>query len=170
MIDIDPTRASGVNATDEEKEYAKEVSNKVYKFLRDNGFHAPVCADSANGYHILLRIQMLNNEESQQLIQTFLKVLDMLFSTDKAKVDVTNFNASRICKLYGTFSRKGSNTKERPQRESKFVRIPEEIKPTEKVYFEKIAALYPVTEESQSVNSPQYGQIFDLSDFLAKTI
>lgn len=168
LIDIDPTRASGVNATDEEKEYAKEVSNKVYKFLRDNGFHAPVCADSANGYHILLRIQMLNNEESQQLIQTFLKVLDMLFSTDKAKVDVTNFNASRICKLYGTFSRKGSNTKERPQRESKFVRIPEEIKPTEKVYFEKIAALYPVTEESQSVNSPKYGQIFDLSDFLAK--
>ena len=43
LIDIDPTRASGVNATDEEKEYAKEVSNKVYKFLRDNGSTPCLC-------------------------------------------------------------------------------------------------------------------------------
>lgn len=123
-------KPSDTNSTDEEKESAKPVVNNVFKFLRDEGFNEPVICDSANGYHLLYHCAMINNSTNTETIKDFLQVLDMLFSNEKVKIDTSTFNASRICKLYGCISRKGSNTKERPQRESKILRVPSEIKST----------------------------------------
>ena len=167
LIDVDCEKPSDTNSSDEEKKLAQDVVNKVYTFLRDEGFEEPVICDSANGYHLLYKQNMVANAENTETMKTFLRVLDMYFSTDKVKIDCSTFNNSRICKLYGTYSRKGYNTPERPQRESKIVRVPEHLKATPNEYFIKVASYAPVPEKrdrSNNYSSPN----FDLDDFLSR--
>jgi len=167
LIDIDAKKPSDTNSTDEEKEMAKEVVNNVFKFLRDEGFEKPVVCDSGNGFHLLYKIAMKNNNENTTICKEFLQVLDMLFSNPNVEIDCSTFNSSRICKLYGTFSRKGSNTKKRPQRESKILRIPDEVKITPNEYFAKVAAMLPKPEQPSKSNYYS-NEKFDLEAFLNK--
>ena len=165
LIDVDCEKPSDTNSTDEEKEIAKEVVNNIYKFLRDEGFEKPIICDSANGWHLLYRQAMLNTAENTETMKKFLQVLDMFFSTEKVKVDCSTFNPSRICKLYGTYSRKGADTKERPQRMSTILKVPEEIKSTSNEYFEKVASYLPAPVKKDKYNN--YGQdSFDLDEFI----
>lgn len=165
LIDIDCEKPSDTNSTDEEKNAAKQVVNAVYKFLRDEGFEKPIVCDSANGWHLLLRQAMKNTPENTETMRKFLKVLDMYFSTDKVKIDCSTFNPSRICKLYGTYSRKGADTKERPQRCSGIIRVPDDIKVTPNEYFEKVAGYMP--EPLKKDRSNNYGRdTFDLEAFI----
>lgn len=167
LIDIDTKKPSDTNSTDEEKEMAKEVVNNVFKFLRDEGFEKPVVCDSGNGFHLLYKIAMKNSNENTTICKELLQVLDMLFSNPNVEIDCTTHNASRVCKLYGTFSRKGSNTKKRPQRESKILRIPDEIKITPNEYFAKVAAMLPKPEQPSKSNYYS-NEKFDLEAFLNK--
>jgi archaellum biogenesis ATPase FlaH len=167
LIDIDCEKPSDTNSTDEEKELAKQVVNNVYKFLRDEGFEKPIVCDSSNGYHLLYKQAMLSNAQNTEIMKNFLKVLDMYFSTEKVKIDCSTFNPSRICKLYGAISRKGSDTKERPQRESKILKVPQEINATPNEYFEKVASYLPRPEAKDRSNN--YGaNSFDLDEFISK--
>lgn len=167
LIDVDCEKPSDTNSTDEEKEEAKQVVNAIYKFLRDEGFEPPVICDSANGWHLLYKQAMKASPENTEIMKRFLQVLDLYFSTDKVKVDVSTFNNSRICKLYGTVSRKGSDTLERPQRESGFVRIPREVRVTKNEYFAKVASYLPQPEKKDRTNN--YGATtFDLDAFLSR--
>lgn len=167
LIDIDVEKPSDTNSTEEEKELAKSVVNSVYKFLRDEGFEQPVICDSANGFHLCFKQAMLANDKNNEIMKNFLRVLDMYFSTDKVKIDCSTYNPSRVCKLYGVYSRKGCDTKERPQRESKILRVPKEIKVTQNEYFEKVASYLPKPEKRDRTNN--YGvSTFDLDEFLAK--
>lgn len=167
LIDIDCEKPSDTNSTDEEKELAKGVVNEVYKFLRDEGFEKPIICDSANGYHLLYKQAMISNPQNTETMKNFLKVLDIYFSTDKVKIDCSTFNPSRICKLYGVISRKGSDTKERPQRESKILRVPQEVKITANEYFEKVASYLPKPEKRDRSNN--WGaNSFDLDEFIQK--
>lgn len=167
LIDIDTKKPSDTNSTDEEKEMAKEVVNNVFKFLRDEGFEKPVVCDSGNGFHLLYKIAMKNSNENTTICKEFLQVLNMLFSNPNVEIDCTTHNASRVCKLYGTFSRKGSNTKKRPQRESKILRIPDEVKITPNEYFAKVAAMLPKPEQPSKSNYYS-NEKFDLEAFLNK--
>lgn len=167
LIDIDCEKPSDTNSTDEEKELAKDVVNNIYKFLRDEGFEQPVICDSANGYHLLYKQAMIASPKNTETMKKFLHVLDMYFSTEKVKVDCSTFNASRICKLYGVISRKGANTKDRPQRESKILRVPKELRATANEYFEKVASYHPEPEKRDRSNNYGIGN-FDLDEFLAK--
>lgn len=167
LIDIDCEKPSDTNSTDAEKELAKGVVNEVYKFLRDEGFEKPIICDSANGYHLLYKQAMISSPQNTETMKNFLKVLDIYFSTDKVKIDCTTFNPSRICKLYGVVSRKGSDTKERPQRESKILRVPQEVKITPNEYFEKVASYLPKPEKRDRSNN--WGaNSFDLDEFIQK--
>lgn len=167
LIDIDCEKPSDTNSTNEEKESAKQVVNSVYKFLRDEGFEPPVICDSANGWHLLYKQAMKASPENTEIMKRFLQVLDMYFSTDKVKIDVSTYNNSRVCKCYGTVSRKGSNTKDRPQRLSGFVRTPIEVRATPNEYFAKVASYLPQPEKKDRYNN--YGaSSFDLDEFLRK--
>ena len=165
LVDVDCDKPADTNSTDEEKEKAKDVVNAIYKYLRDEGFSSPIVCDSANGYHLLYKCAMISSPENTEIIKNFLGVLDIFFSIDKVKVDTSTFNPSRVCKLYGTYSRKGSNTKERPQRESNILKIPDNIRTTSNEYFEKIASLYPQKELPNRANNYTQSN-FDLDDFL----
>lgn len=167
LIDIDVDKPAGTNSTDEEKELAKPVVNEIYKFLRNEGFGKPVICDSANGFHLLIKQAMLNSSENSAIMRDFLLVLDMLFSTEKVKVDTSVFNASRICKLYGCYSRKGSNTPDRPQRESTILKVPDEIVATPNEFFKKVADMLPKKEVPSKVNNYQSDN-FNLSEFISE--
>lgn len=169
LIDVDCDKPSDTNSTDAEKLLAQDVVNNVYMFLRDEGFEEPVICDSANGYHLLYKQAMVANAENTETMKKFLQVLDMYFSTDAVKIDCTTFNNSRVCKLYGCVSRKGFDTADRPQRESKILRVPQIVKATANEYFQKVAGYLPVPEKKDRTNF--YGSnnsAFDLDEFLAK--
>lgn len=167
LIDIDPKRATGVSASLAEVEKAKAVGNNVYDYLKKQGFTEPVCAFSGNGLHLLYKVSLANNEENTELVRAFLHTLDMLFSNEFADVDTTVYNAGRITKLYGTSSRKGANTTERPHRESKLIRVPSELKVLDKAYIKKVANLYPKAEAKTWQNNYQ-GNQFDLDSFISQ--
>ena len=165
LIDVDCEKPSDTNSTNEEKELAKVVVNNVYKFLRDEGFEKPVICDSANGYHLLYKQDMQSTPANTEVMKKFLQVLDMYFSTEKVKIDCSTYNASRVCKLYGTYSRKGSNTKDRPQRMSCILQVPTEVKITPNEYFEKVASYLPQPAQKDRLNN--YGaSTFDLDEFI----
>lgn len=167
LIDIDPKRATGVSASDEEVSKARIVGNKVYAFLRDQGFTKPICAFSGNGIHLLYRVNLLNNEENRTLLERFLHTLDMLFSDEFADVDTTVFNAARITKLYGTFSRKGANTEDRPHRISRILSVPDNIVPLDRAYIQKVVDLYPKEQVKTWKNNYQGNNAFNLDDFIS---
>lgn len=167
FIDIDPDRVSKVSSTDAQLETAKGVAKKVYDFMAKIGFEKPVVAMSGNGYHLLYKINLAFTKEREKLIEDCMKVLDMYFTVKDAKIDVSNFNPSRICKLYGTLAQKGANTKERPHRMSKILSAPEEIKETDVAYLEKLAEKLPKIEKPKDYNFHGASE-FDVRDWLTK--
>lgn len=166
FIDADPRRPAGVSSTDEQLQNAKEVGNRVYAFMRNLGFNEPVTAMSGNGIHLLYRVRLKNSEENKTLIKRCLLVLDMLFSTEEVTIDTANHNPARICKLYGTMARKGSNTPENPHRMSCLLSEGCD-KPNDKVYLEKLAAMLPAQEKPQKYNGYN-PQEFNLEEWLNK--
>lgn len=167
LIDIDSHRSTGISASQDEKEESSKIANKIYSYLRDIGFAEPICTDSGNGYHLLYRVALKNDDENKKITENFLKSLDVMFSNDSAQVDKSVFNASRITKLYGTFARKGRSTAERPHRQSRILRAPEQIKQTPKALIQKIADLLPQPDKPTYSNN--YGkEQFNLDEFLHK--
>lgn len=168
LLDLDSRRATGVNATEEQLNCAKKKANEVYKFLKDNGFYAPIVICSGSGVHLYLKCALLPSEENNKMIKRFTQAISMLFSDDKVDIDEKVFNLGRIARVCGCYNRKGSNSdKERPQRMCHFVKVPDEIKVNEKEYFEKIAALYP--EDVRPTRENNYStERFDLDSFIQK--
>jgi len=138
LIDVDPERPTGVSATDEEKAAAFEVLERVRTGLRELGFPEPVVGDSGNGGHLLYSIRFPNTDEVTRRIEFFLKMLDHEFSNEAASIDTVVWNPARISKLYGTMSRKGDDTKERPHRQSKLIEVPERIEPVDPALFKTL--------------------------------
>ncbi|WP_425515767.1 hypothetical protein [Methanofollis formosanus] len=124
-IDLDPVRPSGVSSTDEEHAAAIERADAIARWLSEQGFPDPVKADSGNGAHLLYAIDLPNDDEATALVKGVLATLDLVFSNDSVVVDTANFNAARIWELYGTLSRKGDHTPDRPHRRAKILAVPE---------------------------------------------
>ena len=166
LIDLDSKRATGTNATNEELQESKAVMCKIGVFLRDQGFNPPVVAMSGNGWHLYYRIDAPNSQGATEAVQRFLQVLDMQFSNEHCEVDVTVFNPSRIAKIIGTKSNKGSDIEDRPQRESYFVKVPPVIEPTPMEFVQKIAAMLPQEDRRDRFNS--FNTQFDIEDFISR--
>lgn len=168
LLDLDSKRATGVNATEEQLNLAKQKANVVYKFLIDNGFYEPIVICSGSGVHIYIRCALLPTEENNQIIKRFTQAMSMLFSDNNVDIDEKVFNLGRISRVCGFYNRKGSPLdKERPQRLCTFAKVPNEIKVNQKEYFEKIAKLYP--EDLKPTRENNYRvERFDLQSFLQK--
>lgn len=165
FIDLDPVRPVGISSTDQELEYARKLKDKVYSYLQDLGFSEPVVALSGNGYHLLYRINVKHDEAGRELIDRCLKSLAAMFDTDKVKVDTSNYNPSRICKLHGTLAQKGANTDSRPHRMSRILSADPEPKLTPIDKLQMLAAEIP--EEPKPVRMRSYQQSeFDLLEFM----
>ena len=150
-IDIDPVRPSGISATLEEHRAACRTAGDICDALTEAGWPRPIVADSGNGGHLLYRIDLPNDAASTDLVKGVLAVLDLQFSSDVAKVDTANFNAARIWKCYGTVSRKGDSTKERPHNRSAIITRPYE---TEVVPASLLRALSTFATPPEPPSSP----------------
>jgi hypothetical protein len=73
--------------------------------------------DSGNGWHLRYRVELPNDDSATELVRGVLARLHQLFPM----VDAGNFDAPRLCKLYGSWARKGEHTDERPWRRSAIV-------------------------------------------------
>ena len=168
MIDLDPERPSGVSSSDEELKEAKDLGNRIYKYLKALGFEKPLLGYSGNGVHLLYRVSIKNTKDRTNLIQKCLKALNLLFGNEKVKVDCANFNPSRVCKLYGTLAQKGKSTEERPHRMSKIISTDSEYKPTDVQYLEKLCEVIPKEPEKPQRYNNYKPSEFDLEDWLFK--
>ena len=167
FIDLDPVRAAGISSSETELKAAEELCEKVKGYLHGLGFHDPVIALSGNGYHLLYRIDVPNNAECRALVEKCLKNLSALFDTDLVKIDTTNSNPSRICKLHGTLAQKGTSTARRPHRMSKLITVPGDVKINNKDLLAILAGELPDEPVTPSRKTNAYQtQQFDLIDFL----
>ncbi|WP_321504649.1 hypothetical protein [uncultured Methanoregula sp.] len=164
-IDIDPLRPSGVSSTDEEHGLALAKADEVARWITGLGFPDPVRADSGNGAHLLYRIDLPNDEAATTLVKACLTTLDTLFSDERVNVDTANFNAARIWKLYGTVSRKGDNTPERPHRRSRILSAPDELSVATIDQLRDLAARLPTEQHAQQPAAKDKG--FDLGHWLS---
>lgn len=168
MIDLDPERPSGVSSSDEELKEAKDLGNRIYKYLKALGFEKPLLGYSGNGVHLLYKVSIANTKDRTNLIQKCLKALNLLFGNEKVKVDCANFNPSRVCKLYGTLAQKGKSTEERPHRMSRILSTDSEYKPTDVQYLEKLCEVIPKEPEKPQRYNNYKPSEFDLEDWLFK--
>lgn len=124
-IDFDPVRPADSSSTDEEHDAASQMAAIVRARLIERGWpeKSMILADSGNGAHLCVRINLPNDSESTRIVKGCLAALDREFSNAKVKIDTTTSNASRIWKVYGTVAKKGDNTDERPHRTAKIWRI-----------------------------------------------
>ena len=138
LIDCDPKRKGTVSSTDAEKEAARQKMVELDAYLDEGGWPAPIIADSGNGWHLLYLIDLPGEDDG--LAHRVLQVLAKLFDDDAVSIDTKVANASRICKLYGTVSRKGEDTAERPHRVSTILTIPEHLDVVPLTMLETVAA------------------------------
>lgn len=168
FIDLDPKRPAGVSSSDEELQHAKDLGNKVFVFMRDMGFYAPLTAYSGNGIHLLYRIDLTNSEHERKLVQNCLNTLAVLFSNETVDIDVKTCNPSRICKLYGTVAQKGNDSKDRPHRMSCVVGTVLPLEITDSAYLYKLTELLPKEPEKPQRYNNFSPRDFDLPDWMDK--
>ena len=135
-IDLDPVRPSGISSNDVEKAAAHKKAQEIITFLDDHGWPGAVVGDSGNGYHVLYRVDLPNDEAARELVKGCLEVLAARFSDAAVSVDTKNFNAARIWKVYGTTARKGEDTQGRPHRRARILSKPDPIKVVSRVLLE----------------------------------
>ena len=144
LVDCDPQRPSKVSSTDDEKEGAIERAREIQAWLRGKSIPAAL-ADSGNGGHLLIPVNLPNDKESKDLVERFLKALSFRFSDEKIKVDEGTFNAARITKCYGVVARKGANVerKGRVHRRSRILTVPKTDTVAQREQLEAVAVEIP---------------------------
>jgi P4 family phage/plasmid primase-like protien len=117
LVDLDPPRPAGTNSTEAEKQGAREQAEQVRAYLKSRNWPEPMLSDFGNGWHLQYAIDLPNDEGATELVRGVLARLHQLFPL----VDAGNFDAPRLCKLYGSWARKGAHSEERPWRRSAIV-------------------------------------------------
>lgn len=170
FIDLDPTRPTNISSSAEELAEAEKLAKKIKEFLGNLKFEEPIEALSGNGYHLLYKIKLKNSEESTLLIADCLATLSALFSTDEVKVDVTNCNPARICKLHGTLAQKGADTESRPHRMSRLVYVPDVLKVNNKGKLQKLVDELPeeIRRPKKMTSKTNRNSDFNIVDFMEK--
>ena len=155
IADFDPKRPAGISSSDAEHAAALELARRMRDALAGEGWPEPIFADSGNGAHLLYPIELPNDPEATDLVKRCLRALAARFNTDLVAVDEGMYNASRICKVYGTTARKGDNTEDRPHRVSRILEAPSSLIPVPIELLNQLAAQAPERSGGRVVEMPQ---------------
>lgn len=166
-IDLDAKRPAGISSTDVEHEAAIIKAREIRCWLIEQGWPASafVLADSGNGSHLDVKIDLPNVPECVNLVKDCLTALDSKFSDDIVHVDTTTFNPSRIMKLYGTMARKGDSTPDRPHRLAKLLEVPETLDTVSRALLEALAKSAP-TDSTHKNESSYDNSKFDVEKYV----
>lgn len=151
-LDFDPVRPAGISATREELQRASDLAKTVRDALQEQGWPLPVVAVSGNGVHLLYRVDLPNDAETDALLKRALRGLEAEYGTDQVHIDTAIHNASRIIKLYGTVVRKGDATESRPYRRSQVLALPEYMIPVSADLLETVSKNVQKINQSLSEN------------------
>lgn len=169
-VDFDAKRLTGISSTDAEHQLALNKLTEASTYLVEKiGFpkDSIIMADSGNGAHAVISIDVPLDKETDKLIENDLKALAFLFDTREVTVDQKVFNRARIWKAYGSMACKGSHMPERPHRIAKLLYVSEKIVPTPIDILKKLAELKPEEPKQQRQTSGrQYGEKLDLAKWL----
>jgi hypothetical protein len=126
-IDVDPRRPTGISSTDSEHQHAIETAYAIREYLVGFDFRLSdiVLGDSGNGGHVLVKIDLANDDDSEVKVKACISAVAKKFNSDAISIDLTVFNGARIWKLPGTLARKGDNIPERPHRIARFLEVPQ---------------------------------------------
>ena len=153
LIDADAKRPAGISSTDAQHEAAIKMIYDIRDYLIGLGFNSNsiIVADSANGGHILVRVGLKPTTENKALIKSCIAALKARFETRIVGIDESVVNPSRVWKIYGTISKKGDFTDERPHRKAHLLEVPENI------VIERIESLQTLaaTEPQPEVTAPK---------------
>ena len=169
LIDVDPVRPSGISSTDAEHEAAIALVRDIYTWLTERGVPAGACvvADSGNGAHLLVRVELENSPEAKALVERVLAALAAQFDTPKLKVDRAVANAARITKLYGTLAAKGDSTIDRPHRMSRLLSVPDPLVVCPREAIERLADMAPAATSSPTrTTGREVGASFDIDAYI----
>lgn len=99
--DFDCERPKGTPATEEQRAKAKAQAEKLIAWFKERGV-TPELVDSGNGFHVLVHIELPNDEESSRLIRQVLQALSKHYSLPGVvKLDTVLHNAARILRVPG---------------------------------------------------------------------
>ncbi|MGO9115969.1 MAG: hypothetical protein ACLP9L_42735 [Thermoguttaceae bacterium] len=127
LIDGDPERytedgvihpkAGKICTTDTEHDLALATMKEVKKFLIAKGCPAGAFIenDSGNGGSIILHVDLLNTDDSTELVKKFLQALAQKFNRHGFKIDTSVSDAPRVTRVPGSVNCK-TPTKDRPNR------------------------------------------------------
>lgn len=110
FFDFDPVREKDTAATDCQVTEARQRALEVKYCLRLLGWPDPLVAESGNGVHLQYRIALPNTPEWQEALRVLYGGMAEEFSDDRVEFDPVVRNPGRICTLYGSVKRKGTDT------------------------------------------------------------
>lgn len=108
-------------ATAEEKTKTREVADGAIAYLNAKGWPPALLGDSGNGVHVIPRVEMNNTSFDVNMLLDVRKALARRFDCDAVKIDASVGNPSRLTRAYGTMTRKGTSTEERPYRRNQLL-------------------------------------------------
>jgi putative DNA primase/helicase len=141
-IDIDPKKPleqTDNPASDLEKEAAKQACAEINEYLMErHNWPSPVITDSGNGYGLFFRCDLPNAPHVAATYRQALLALQDVFKDAPVSIDSKVYNANRLAKIPGVWSRKGQCSDDRPYRPCKLLFTPEQ---PELVSFEQLASV-----------------------------
>ena len=168
LLDFDPIRPAAISSSEAEHEAALFAARTAQVWLHryDVPAESLVLANSGNGAHLLVRVEVPNDEPTTRLVQQVLNAVALYCGTPGVCVDRTVYNAARISKLYGTVAAKGDATAERPHRRAQLLEVPGRLLPVPARILEQIAALLPVEDPTEPKGYRSGASDFDVRTWL----
>ena len=177
LIDVDPVRPAGISSSREEHAGAIDLTRRIRDDLQALGWPDPILADSGNGGHLIYAVDLPVDDAG--LVMRVLKALSKRYSTSTLKVDEKVGNAARISKIYGTLTRKGENTAERPHRLARIIEAPEALRCLDRATLDAFAlagvpSAAAAHQSSTNGNADRYtrrdGTRFDLDQWISANL
>ncbi|WP_433965143.1 AAA family ATPase [Tunturiibacter gelidiferens] len=110
FIDVDTDASEGKIPSAEDKQLSRQDAINVRKMLDQHGIPVTT-ADSGNGWHLLIPFRQPVSPETSELVRKFVQAVAYHAEAQlkQSHIDTKVTNPSRLCKLYGTWSRKADS-------------------------------------------------------------
>lgn len=170
LLDFDPVRPAGISSTEEEHQRALARMQECCEWLISLGFprESLVKADSGNGAHALVAIDLPNTPDSTALVKRCLEAVALHFSDASVAVDLTVFSAGQPWKLYGTWAGKGDSIPERPHRLACILEAPAQLETASRELLEHLAALAPEEAKTNAKQTYNGKASFDIEQWITE--
>ncbi len=154
LLDFDPIRPPHSNSTDAELKAALDNAEVAADLLTAWGWPEPVRAVSGNGAHLLYALDLPADDAADTLIKDVLLALEHHLRPTGVNLDTGVGLATQLCKLYGSPTKKGTATADRPYRPSYLITEPKPRVPVQRERLEQVVHLWKSLTADQEPKKP----------------